>query len=54
MRPIDADAAVDEIMSGPSDVYTTAYIVEWLRLMPTVGGWIAVTDRLPEGGADHA
>ena len=58
MRLIDEDALIDALMT-----YTwrdederliddadekRAYIKEWLPVLPTVGGWISVKDRLPE------
>ena len=59
MRLIDADALVDALMA-----YTwrdederliddadekREYIKQWLPDLPTVGGWISVKDRLPDG-----
>lgn len=63
MRLIDEDALIDALMT-----YTwrdederliddadekRAYIKEWLPVLPTVGGWVSVKDRLPDKSGSY-
>ena len=49
VRLINADILVDELMSQPPNVYTTAYIIELIRRAPTVSNptLLNVTTALP-------
>jgi len=52
MRLIDADALIEtvhDITHHPDNYMTVREIEYTVEREPTVGGWISVKDRLPEG-----